>query len=316
MSRLFLYPKLTDELLDSCGCECYPYIFSYEYNGDIFELKQSIQSKKITLADPNEIWKIDKDGLSLTKKVFIKDQSLLYGKHGIAPSGSRVGVCVIWTNKKLSQTGVLRAREVMNNSDGLMFSIYGKFPAGTVSGDIELSVSMYIAKKSHSIKPGEEHLINEQGVSIGIIESLIVDIENIHMEFPIAEISDAAEPIWWMDFSGWTDSRVDLFTKESLCLYLNRAYATVWDVNIRPENENTLIEIIASAYYLIFDKIEKDGDLEDVKNNIDLDENSIGSVMHQFILNCVYELQYRTAEGLMSSINQNIRYLMGGDGTK
>ena len=94
MQNIYFYPKLTDELLDACGCPPTKYKFTYSYQGQEFGLMQK-GSSTIRISDPREIWKIETEGLILERTVKIAYPNLLYGKDGIACTGAEIGICNI-----------------------------------------------------------------------------------------------------------------------------------------------------------------------------------------------------------------------------
>lgn len=40
MQNIYFYPKLTDKLLENCGCSVTKYVFTYSYQGQDFGLLQ------------------------------------------------------------------------------------------------------------------------------------------------------------------------------------------------------------------------------------------------------------------------------------
>ena len=126
-------------------------------------------------------------------------------------------------------------------------------------------------------------IINEAGVTLGDIETLYLDFNSIYMEFPIEECNIKDQPLWWVEFSQWEDPRVDLFSKENICLYLNTAHPECPMIGEKINNLELLIQIISTTYLLIFKKFN-DEELYDTKNDVGLNPNSICSIMHQFIV--------------------------------
>ena len=63
MQNIYFYPKLTEELLESCGYSASKYVFTYSYQGQEFGLLQKGTST-IRVSDPREIWKIETEGLT------------------------------------------------------------------------------------------------------------------------------------------------------------------------------------------------------------------------------------------------------------
>lgn len=91
MQNIYFYPKLTDKLLENCGCSVTKYVFTYSYQGQDFGLLQK-GSSTIRISDPREIWKIETEGLNFEKTVRIAYPNLLFGKDGVACSDAEIGI--------------------------------------------------------------------------------------------------------------------------------------------------------------------------------------------------------------------------------
>lgn len=311
MNELSFFPVLTEDLVEACGCQCGKYKFSFTYQDQTCELKQTGKST-VKLSEPLDFWKVENEGLILEKEVKIAHPHLLYGKQGIAPKEAQLGICIIWTNRFLTQTGYILPRVDNITPTGRICIFRHEFLPGEIKGDLELSLVLYIKEQAKTVSKDENHLINEAGVTLGEIESLSLDFDSIYMEFPIEECNAKEQPLWWVEFSRWEDPRVDLFGKENICLYLNTAHESCPMVGESIKNLDMLIQIIATAYLLIFKKMN-DEDLHATKYDVGLSPNSICSIMHQFILGCD-NLQWESDESLLKSIQQNVaRMLKEGD---
>ena len=179
-------------------------------------------------------------------------------------------------------------------------------------GDLELSLNLYIKKSAAELLPNEDSLMNEAGVSVGELETVVLDFSSIYMEFPIEEFKSEKEPLWWVEFSQWEDPKVsDLFTRDNVCLYLNPYYSccpapsTSGDESTI-KNLDLLIDILAQTYMLMFTRLSED-DLRATQQDIGLSPNSICSILHQFIEECEEELHFETPEALLKSLQINIR---------
>ncbi len=310
MNSILFYPELTDKLKNECGLTINKYVFNYEYQEKTYELKQKGTST-IKLSDPLEIWKIEDEGLSFSKTISIAYPNLLYGENGIACTNASIGICIMWTNKKLTQTGCILPVSDITTETGRVCCFNHTFEAGTIIGDLELSVIFYLKNRAEDILPGEEKLNNEEGVSLGEIENVLLDFNSIYMEFPIEEYSSSEEPLWWVYFSQWEDPKVDLFDKENLCLYLNPHYSACPMVGETIKNLDLLIDILSTTYLLIFQRIRENE--EDYKATLDdtgLTNNSICSIMHQFIEQCRKPLHFESDEALLKSLQINIRLML------
>lgn len=310
MESLNFYPKLTEQLKESCGLSVSKYVFSYSFQDKSFGIKQK-GTTTIKLSDPLEIWKIEDEGISFSKTISIAYPRLLYGVNGIACKGAKIGVCIMWTNKTLTQTGCILPDSDIETETGRTCSFNYSFAPGIIKGDLELSALLYIKQKANDLLPGEEKLINEEGVTIGEIETVILDFNSIYMEFPIEEYNSPNEPLWWVYFSQWEDPKVDLFDRENICLYLNPYYSACPMVGEEIKNFDLLIDIMATTYFLIFKRIEEDpDDMKATQQNLGLENNSICSIMHQFIESCPLPLHFESPEALLKSLQVNIRKLL------
>ena len=167
-------------------------------------------------------------------------------------------------------------------------------------------------KSAAEILPNEDSLMNEAGVSVGELETVVLDFSSIYMEFPIEEFKSEKEPLWWVEFSQWEDPKVsDLFTRDNVCLYLNPYYSccpapsTSGDESTI-KNLDLLIDILAQTYMLMFTRLSED-DLRATQQDIGLSPNSICSILHQLIEECEEELHFETPEALLKSLQINIR---------
>ena len=317
MESLFFYPKLTENLKDECGLSASKYVFSYSYQEKVFELNQK-GSSTIKLLDPLEIWTIEDEGISFSKTITIAYPQLLFGKNGIACQGASIGICRMWTNKKLTQTGCIMPEKDLETETGRTCVFNHSFAPGSITGDLELSVVMYIKQRADEINSGVEKLVNEEGVTIGEIETITLDFNSVYMEFPIEELNNRNDPLWWVEFSQWDDPKVDMFSRENICLYLNSYYDACPMVGETIRNLDLLIDILATTYYLIFERIAEDQeDLKATQQNLGLENYSICSIMHQFLETCPNPelLLFGNPEKLLKGLQINIRKMLEeGDG--
>ena len=310
MANFRFYPSVTDALLENCGLNADKYQYSYFSNG--LEKRLNAEGKStIKLTDPLELWKLSEDGITIKRKLSIAYPELLYGPDGIACTGSEIGLCIIWINDRLSQTGHILPKTDTTSSNGRELYFEHSFAPGEIDGDLELILSMYIKSPAINVPSGEEHLMNEKGVFLGDADSVLLDFDSIYMEFPIEEVCSQNDPLWWIEFSIWDDPKtVDKFTKDSLCLYLNRHYATCPMTDGEIKNMDMLIDILATSYCMIYERLSDDQKAA-VRNNIGLEPNSVCSVLHQTFSRCnKTSLKYDSPESLLKSLQENMRSLL------
>lgn len=315
MENISLYPTLTPDMLQNSGCVPEKYIFTYSYQGQYYGLKQN-GTATVKLTDPLELWKIEDEGLKIDKTVNIAYPDLLQGSTGVACRNAELGLCIIWTNKALTQTGYILPETDITTPQGRVCKFSYEFLPGMISGDLELLLIMYIKKRAEEVGPDEGALINETGVTVGQIERKVLDFNSIYMEFPIEEYKSDKEPLWWVEFSEWEDPKTtDMFTKDNICLYLNPYYDGCPSPSMDRsggsiKNVDVLIDILAQTYLLIFGRLSDD-DLRATRLNIGLSSNSICSILNQFIDSCnEVELDWGSPERLLKTLQINIRSML------
>lgn len=306
---MFFYPTLTDELKDSSGYFASPYTYSYL----IEENEQLLAAKgKSTVKIDDENWKIERDGLRLRRTVSFEYPEMLFGKNGIARTGAELGICIIWVNRSLTQMGtILPENEYVDESKRVVVFDY-EFQPGEIQGELELDMIAYIKKSSEEVNEEETHLINDEGVTVGILDEIHLDFGSLYMDFPIQEVNNKKQPLWWLDMGSWSDPTSELFNEDNLCIYLNTAYDTCPKVGENIKNSDVLIEIISTVYMMIFRRIDELGYLSQTTNDVDLEPGSISKIMFYFWSSCKDPIDFSSIERLHKSIWMNVATMING----
>lgn len=312
MEKMLFYPTITPKMIENSGIFVDKYKFTYNYQDKYFGLQQK-GTATIKLTDPLDIWKVESEGIIIDKTIRIAYPDLLKGKEGVACKDAELGICIIWTNKKLTQTGIIQPIADIITPQGRTCKFNYSFDVGKLSGDLELVLVVYIKSKAQYVREDEKDLINETGVTVGELERVVLDFSNIYMEFPIEEFKSESEPLWWVEFSEWEDPKtIDLFTKDSLCLYLNPHYdacpaPSTSEIGNSIKNFDIMVDILSQTYLMIFQRLSED-DLKATIQNVGLTNNSICSILHQFIEDCgENELHWESPEKLLKSLQIVIR---------
>ena len=175
------------------------------------------------------------------------------------------------------------------------------------------STILYVQKEAENVHPGEEHLINEAGVTIGTIDSIALDFDSLYMDFPIKEVKDPNMPLWWLELNQWDDPTQDPFNEDYVCLYLNSHYSFCPKVGDTIKNVDILVEIVSTAYLMIIKKIEEMGYLVPTLDGNNLEVGSISQAMYYFYTSCDPALKPESIDLLQKTIRINIeRMLKGG----
>ena len=151
-------------------------------------------------------------------------------------------------------------------------------------------------------------------MSVGVVDSISLDFDNLYMDFPIKEVKDAALPLWWLELNQWSDPTQDPFSEDYVCLYLNSYYSHCPKVGDVIKNEDILIEIISTSYLMIIKKIDEMGYLSQTLDGVDLESGSISQVIYYFYTSCEIALRMESIDALQKTIHMNVeKMLKGGD---
>ena len=298
MSALF-YPTLTEDMITDAGIISGEYIFDFKLQ-DRYELLQSSGKGKIRLEQPGGDWRIERDGLRIRKTVRIETPELLFGKQGVAPHSSKLGMYIIWNNAGLTQMGVIKP-----TVDGTRtcFTFCYEFLPGEISGSLELKLNLYIDEPAKTLQPGEQDLMNETGVSLGQIEVIRLNLTR--------EITDPSLPLWWLELKDWEDPTQDSFDRNHVQLYINTAHKASKVLLDDKKGIDILVEIVSTAYLLIISKINEHEFLQKTIDNVDIAPGSIASFVYKFYLDCDPKFNAnQSAEEMQKVIHDNIDKLL------
>ena len=295
---MYFYPTLTDDLKDAAGISLQPYEYCYCVEG--VEYKLTGKGQNVIKFD-DEAWKVERDGLRIRRMVVCEYPNALYGGSGIACAGAELGICLTWVNKSLTQMGtILPSKEYMREASKIIEFDY-EFAPGLLKGDLGLTMYLYIRKPAENVLPDESSLMNDEGVSVGILDEVHLDFGSMYinndinkLKLNIAEINDKKQPMWWLELSDWSEPKEDLFNEENICIYLNTAYDSCPKMGEPIKNADVLIDIITTVYVMLFGKIKDCGCLSDTVNDVNLESGSISKMMFFFKSSCETDIDFST----------------------
>ncbi len=308
---MFFYPTITDELKESAGYNSSNYSFSYLLDG--VEKKLSAKGKNsIKLEDPLETWNVENDGIRIHRTISFEYPEMLYGENGIASRNAELGLCIKWINHSLTQMGTILPINMYADGAIKFYEFDYRFEPGTIKGDLSLSLQIYLKKSAESVLENEGHLLNEEGVTAGTLDDIRLDFDNSYMEFPIQEISNKSQPLWWLEIGDWTDPTTDLFNEENVRIYLNTAYESCPKFGEEIKHEDVLVDILATAYTMLFNKVAEMEYLKQTIDNTDLEPGSISKILFYFKDSCNTDLDFSSTERLHKSIWMNVAAMLSG----
>lgn len=311
MDNLSFFPVVTPELLEVSGCVCSKYDFSYQIDG-IYKPLRTKGKSTIRLEDSLETWKVEDDGLRVCRQIVVENPNAFYGKTGVLRHGAVMGICIIWNNRTLTQMGYIQPESTAYSGENLVVNFKYEFPSGSIKGDLTLDTVIYVKTAADEVVAGEEQLINEEGVTIGTIDSIAIDFNSLYMDFPIKDVKDASLPLWWLELNQWDDPTQNPFNEDYVCLYLNSYYSHCPKVGDTIKNIDILVEIVSTAYLMIIAKIDDMGFLSKTLDDVDLEPGSISKVINYFYAGCDPALKTESIDSLQKSIRINIEKMLKG----
>ena len=178
--NLFFYNRLTDQLIKDAGIKAGSYTYSYIFqDNEVLLSSKGKNTVRLSDEENNDLWSLEDDGLSIKRIITIEYPDLLYGNGGIAP------------------------REAERKS--FLFEYH--FEPHFIKGDLKLDLGFYLKKRATRVNYDETNLANEEGLNLGIIDSIVIDFGNAYMEFPIVTVDDKSQPLWWVEIHPWNDPR-------------------------------------------------------------------------------------------------------------
>lgn len=305
MKELYFYPTLNEDSAKDYGIEVADFSFMYK------DVVLKVDDEKGVLYNPEEkIWLVQNNGMTVGTSIRLKTPEKLYGKDGVVCSGSKIGFYAIWSNPGTMQSNSC----TFESNDGVNFEFSQYFAPEMIKGTLNITVHAFVESPAETVLDGECFLMNERGVSIGIIASKSVLLNDEHLSFPIIKVKEDNKPLWWVTLD-WEDPKVERFDN-CVTVFLNKKFKTYPKSG---KDTEFLCTIIASVYFLIIKKLRINDDeiMRSIFNGSDeFEEFSVCDVMSHF---CGM-LQYLDFDGmkklndekLMAELQREINAMCGG----
>lgn len=285
---LSLYPTLTNELLIKAGYLSTNYNFYYTVNGTQYPLEAkptdaSYNNEVLLISDERCEWTPDTHELTFERTLILNHPHFLFGSTGIACEGSELGLALLWMSKSSSQRGVRKIGGFKKNDERIELSLHQTFPPGHLRGKVLLQIIVYL-KTPGSVQENEQHLVNEAGVVLGVLDQFTIVLDGSGSIFPIVEVSEPKQPLWWVKCD-WTDPQTEPFDEEFVQICLNAAHPhyNLLKVDQGLKESALLKDIISSALQIIILKVKESGNWDEIVTGRDCEPGSIGQAVHYFI---------------------------------
>lgn len=304
MKELYFYPTLNESNIKDLGIDVEEFIFSY----NDMTLKEDETG---VLRNPTEkTWLVQNNGMTMRASIRLKTPEKLYGRNGVVCSGAQIGFYAVWSNPSTMQSD----SRVLETVDGINFELSQYFAPETIKGTLNVTLHAFVESPAENVLDDESFLMNDRGVSIGVVASKSVLLNDDHLSFPIIKVKEDNKPLWWVTLD-WEDPKVERFDN-CVTVFLNKKFKTYPKTG---KDAEFLCTIIASVYFLIIKKLRINDDeiMRSIFNGSDeFEEFSVCDVMSHF---CGM-LQYLDFDGmkklndekLMAELQKEINFMCGG----
>ncbi|MDY4083232.1 MAG: hypothetical protein SOY25_03105 [Eubacteriales bacterium] len=304
MKELYFYPTLNETIAKDFGIEVEDFVFSYN------DMTLKVDETGVLRNPAEKTWLVQNNGMIMRTSIRLKTPEKLYGKDGVACSGAKIGFYAIWSNPSTMQSD----SRLLDSIDGVKFELSQYFAPEMVKGTLNVTIHAFVASPAETVPEEESFLMNDIGVSIGIVASKSVLLNDEHLSFPIIKVKDDNKPLWWVTLD-WEDPKVERFDN-CVTVFLNKKFKTYPKSG---KDAEFLCTILASVYFLIIKKLRINDDevMRSIFNGSDdFEEFSVCDVMSHF---CGM-LQYLDFEGmkklndekLMAELQREINAMCGG----
>lgn len=282
---ILLYPSLNDDLISKIRFQTSKYNFYYtDKNDDEFDLvseQLEASSKVYCIKDENGIWTQNDYNLCFRRKYCLRTFQYLFGENGVACTNAKLGIGIQWFSQNSRQRGMIPITIFSKEDDILEVEIDHKFGKAQLRGEIDFFTILYIAE-SGIPNELEGHLVNQEGYVLGQLDSFTIKLDGTSSTFPVFEVSEPGQPLWYVKCN-WSDPTIDSF-EDTVSINLNTSHKNYKYIEREQKTFDIqlLSEIMASAISIIIEKLRVDGALEEIVNNDDLEQGSVGQAVFYF----------------------------------
>lgn len=281
MSKIQFYPTFNELYYDLSNVKI-DSKFTLEYIDFNDKIVRSISAKthkdKTILKDSNNKWSPVVNNLIIRKKITMNTKHL-FGKNGIAPMGSILGVATSYSSSKSLTRGVINNFYFSSDDEQVEFYIEYKFIENELRSDFIFESFIYLMDQANEVLAGEENLNNTIGVKLGTLLTHTFILTGDSSEFPTKIVSQPGSPLWWID-SGY---HLDDVLQDAVMLYVNKSHKDYDKYDYRNKdkyNPDLIVEMYTS---IVFQLINRHKDEYQDVNADDFSHNTLGEYIKFFV---------------------------------
>ena len=299
------YPILNDELRESLDYRIDISRVTYKKSGVENKLELKInQENEFYIEDEALNWNPLEHNIKFDINIIFNNKNILFDEYiGLVDADAKIGIALTWFCKSTNQIKTIPIGE-LNEFDLNYYenNFQLEFDAGELKDKINLKFILFLKELGINSYIGQR-----KGCVFGELDEFVINLEGDGSVFPIEIIQDKKQLLWMAKFK-YDEIREDLFNKEHVCLYLNKAHKDFLSLNLEAEELSPMLkEILANFIYMfLIDLKENHVNLDEIlTNQNDCEEYSIASVVCRWVqeFNIDLSSSYKMQESIRRCIN-------------
>lgn len=276
MNKFLFYPTLNRIHLDNINLVKEDNFRFYFNDNDKGIQRQVIvkntKDSKLLISDRNNIWYIDQHNL-IIKKTLSLNPKYLFGKNGIAPINSIIGIAIKYTSSTSRHRGVKHISDLRYDDNIKEIETEFNFNKGIINDDVQYRIILYLKDITGIINDDESHLNKVKGTILGVLDEVMFNFRGSGSFFNTVKINNPKEVLWYLRADFEPDSDV----KDSIEMVINEGHKDygLFDPNNKLKyNIDFIREVTISIVVMIINKGYQ------FINEIDNNEYDVGKVGH------------------------------------
>ena len=299
-NSIIFYPTLNLKTFDEISPQV-SFSFSFESKHGIVELESSVEQNVIKLDVGDSYWNFDDFNLIFSASLKLKHLNKLFGKYGIAPSNSSLGVCLEWYSAQSKIRQLIKSDSfITKEDDEKEFVFECELPKKRIIGSVNIDISLYLQESDKRIDIEEKFLNNEENVLLGYLDEKILLLNGVGSLFPIRIENLGSDERLWKVSINYDDPYTTLLS-DGFVLVLNSNHKQFSFIDPESPNycERLVDEIVCNSIATLLLKLKEDTYLENVEENIDTN----GSIMaYASYCQKAMNIQFSSARMILDSL--------------
>lgn len=297
------YPILDEKMFNACKIRDNKFKFLSTNNKKLSVVNVENEKNIYKLESDSILWNLDEYGFIIQNHYVINNIKVLFGPDGIACHDAKIGLALQWSSPTTKVKGIEKIIEFDRRDKNVDVHFQKKFDTGAFLGTIEFKTIMYIAREGIP-NYSENSIANDVGLIIGELNQINLMFDGQGSTFPIFEMNfgDDFTRLWDIEIN-YDDPTFDAFN-ECFALYINKnhPFYTRLKKDSAKYDKQLFKEILSSAFTILIMQVKESEHWEDITENRDLYEGSLGQAIYYYISALRWQLD--TPTNIMNSVNK------------